>query len=118
MAKTAKDFVPCPQCGEPAELPSAWRRDANLTMTCGSCGHVHLALNAVRLQVHGMMKARGFSDQAEPPTLLPIEPVQIFPLPDGKTEVVYRRNKRGGETMFTRKVKAKPKSKADRSNVR
>jgi Zn ribbon nucleic-acid-binding protein len=105
----AKDLVPCPQCGELAELPRAWKRDASLTMTCASCGHVHLALNAVRLQVYNRLKAAGLSAFEEPPSDLPIEPVQVFPQPDGKTELVFRRNKKGGEMAYTRNVKKKPR---------
>jgi hypothetical protein len=108
MART-DGWVNCLQCDEPAELPGAWRRNANLTMTCPNCGLVHLALNAVRLQVHHGLKARGISNHEKPPTPLPIEPVQLFPNPDGKTESVIRRNKMGGEKFYTRKVKPRPR---------
>jgi hypothetical protein len=108
MPKNVKDLVPCPECGATAELPSGWRRDANLTMTCASCSYVHLALNAVRLQVHNLMKARGWSEHEDPPKPLPIEPVQVFRSLDGETETIFKRNKRGGERAYTRKVKAKP----------
>jgi hypothetical protein len=108
MARKNDGWVSCPQCSEPAELPITWRRDANLTMACASCGFVHLALNAVRLQVHHVLKARGVSNHENPPKPLPLDPVQVFPSSDGKTEFVIRRNKRGGERGYTRKVKPKP----------
>jgi hypothetical protein len=64
-----------------------------------------LAFNTVRLQLHHVLKARGFPNHENPPTPLPLDPVQVFPNPDGKTEFVIRRNKRGGEPGYTRKVK-------------
>jgi hypothetical protein len=77
-------------------------------MTCGVCGHVHLALNAVRLQVHNTLVQRGIRATDNPPAPLPIAPAQVVPLAGRISELVIRRNKKGGERIYYRKTKAKP----------
>ena len=109
MAKSVEFDIRCPKCGDFSWLPSSkLRRDNNLTLTCSKCGHVHLAMNAVQLAVHNLLKAKGLA-VGDPPAPQPIEPIRVFPSPDGKTEVVLRRNKTTGETMYTRKIKPKPR---------
>jgi len=101
MGKLGKES----RCGELAVLPNERRRNANLTLTC-KCGNVHLALNAVRLDTYLALKARAIKKVGDKPsTQLSIESIQVFLSMDGKTETVFRRNKRGGERMYTRKAK-------------
>jgi hypothetical protein len=74
-----------------------------LTLTCGKCGLVHLAFNAVSMAIYQHMKAKGITTR-EPPTPARLEPIEVFPGEDG-TEVVFRRFKNGKESMYTRRAK-------------
>lgn len=108
MAAKTDGYVPCPKCGKQALLPRVWRRDANLTITCGVCGHIHLALNAVRLRVHDALVQRGIRAIDNRPAPLPIAPVEVVPSAGGTSELVIRRNKKGGERIYYRRTKPKP----------
>lgn len=104
--------VSCPQCGEEAALNfGQLRRNANLTLTCGRCGHVHLAFNAASMSMYEHMKAIG-RPVGEPPKPHRIEPIVVFPNRDG-TEVVMRRYKNGSERIYTRRTERRKSSNAD-----
>src|ERR1700722_5627505 len=94
--------VSCPQCAEDAALDfRQLKRNANLTMTCGKCGLVHLAFNAMSMAIYQQMKAKGLTKR-EPPKPQRLEPVSVFPSENG-TALVFRRFKNGTETIYTRR---------------
>jgi predicted RNA-binding Zn-ribbon protein involved in translation (DUF1610 family) len=104
-------LISCPQCGEQFSL--LWReikRNHNLTLTCASCGLVHLALNAIKLAVHNGLKEGGYP-VGEPPVPEPIDPVRVFPSKNG-LELVFRRYKTTGEVAYYRRAKRRPKKSA------
>jgi hypothetical protein len=96
--------VSCPQCGEEAALDfRQLKRNANLTLTCGKCGLVHLAFNAMRMSMYEHMKAIG-RPVGEPPKPMRLEPIVIFPGEEG-TEIVIRRYSNGNERTYTRRTR-------------
>jgi hypothetical protein len=98
--------VSCPQCGEEAALDFAQlKRNANLTLTCGKCGLVHLAFNAAAMSMHEHLKAIG-RPVREPPKPMRLAPIVIYPGEDG-IEVVLRRYNNGKERMYARRSRRK-----------
>jgi hypothetical protein len=96
--------VSCPDCGERQRSTfGQLKRNANLTMTCGKCGLVHLAFNAASMAIYWHAKERGLTNR-EAPKPLRLEPIVVLPSKDG-TELVMRRLKNGKESVYTRRAK-------------